>query len=385
MTRHLKILEYALSSLLRRRHKNLAILCVYTLTVSILASVLFLTHALKREASELLSFAPDLIIQRTVAGRHDFTPPEYGPAIEAIPGVGEVRPRYWGYYYDALTGSNFTVIGVEDDPGSLDLLKGRMPASPGECAVGAGVSKIRRAGLGGDLILIDSEGMGTVFEVVGVFRSSSSLLTNDLIVFRNEDVIDFFGLSEKGATDLSVQVFNRNEVQNVARKIKRLFPDTRPITREEISRTYEAVFNWRSGMMLTIFASSLIAFSILAWDKATGISGEEKREIGILKAVGWDAADILELKFWEGMAVSVTAFLLGAIAAFVHVFLLGAPLLARIMKGWSVLFPDFRLTPHFDLYQIFVIAFLTIVPYVASTIVPSWKAAVTDPETIMRS
>jgi ABC-type lipoprotein release transport system permease subunit len=137
-------------------------------------------------------------------------------------------------------------------------------------------------------------------------------------------------------------------------------------------------------MMLTIFASSLIAFSILAWDKATGISGEEKREIGILKAIGWDTADILELKFWEGMAISVTSFLLGAIAAFIHVFLLGAPLLARILKGWSVIFPDFRVTPHFDLYQIFVIAFLTIVPYVASTIVPSWKAAITDPETIMR-
>jgi len=384
VTRHLKILEYALASLLRRRYKNLAILAVYTLTVTLLASTLFLTGALKREAEELLRFAPDLIIQRSVAGRHDFTPTEYGEKIAEIPGVGEVTPRYWGYYYDALTESNFTVLGGGAGE-ELELVDGRLPSNARECAVGVGVAEIRRTRTGGELILIDSGGMGTVFDVVGVFRSSSSLLTNDLVVLTNEGVIDFFGFSGRGATDLSVQVYNRNEIQNVAKKIKRLLPDSRPITRQEIGRTYEAVFNWRSGMMLTVFASSLIAFVILAWDKATGISGAEKREIGILKAVGWDTADILELKFWEGVALSVTAFLLGAIAAFVHVFFMGAPLLARVLKGWSVIFPDFRLVPHVDLYQVLVIAFLTVVPYVVCTIVPSWKAAVTDPEAVMRS
>jgi len=75
-------------------------------------------------------------------------------------------------------------------------------------------------------------------------------------------------------------------------------------------------------MMLTIFSSALIAFCILAWDKATGISAEEKHEIGILKAIGWDTADILELKFWEGIVISLTSFLLGLLAAFIHVFFL---------------------------------------------------------------
>jgi lipoprotein-releasing system permease protein len=174
-------------------------------------------------------------------------------------------------------------------------------------------------------------------------------------------------------------------VQTVATKIKRLLPDTRPITRSEILRTYDAVFNWRSGMILTVFFAALIAFSILAWDKATGISADEKREIGILKAIGWSTSDVLELKFWEGAAISVTSFLVGLIAAFAHVFLFGAPLLARVIKGWSVVFPDFRVTPYLDLYQIFVMAFLTILPYIACTVVPSWKTAVTDPEEVMRS
>ncbi len=384
--RRFKILEYALSSLGRRKGKNLAIIAVYAFTISVLASILLLSHALRVEASAILADAPDVVVQRVSAGRHDLISTDVIDPVRQIPGVGEVRPRYWGYYFDGITGANYTVLGIDDrHTVELEMVHGALPAALGECAVGVGVAEVREVGIGDELVLVDSRGVGVIFEVVGAFRSESNLLTNDLVVMSNADVIEFFGLPEGRATDLSVEVFNPNEVQTVATKIKVLYPDTRPITRSEIIRTYDAVFHWRSGMVLTVFFSALIAFCILAWDKATGISAEEKREIGILKAIGWSTSDVLELKFWEGAAISVTSFLLGLIAAFVHVFLLDAPLLAAVVKGWSVLFPQFRVTPSLNLYQIFVMGFLTVVPYIASTVIPSWTAAITDPEEVMRA
>ena len=200
-----------------------------------------------------------------------------------------------------------------------------------------------------------------------------------------EDLMEFFQFPDGHATDLAVRIYNPREINTVANKVKRELPDTRPITRSEILRTYDAVFSWRSGMLLTVFASALVAFCILAWDKATGLSGEERREIGILKAIGWDTSDILILKFWEGMAVAMISFLIGLLGALVHVFFFGAPLLSAVIKGWSVLFPKFELTPYLDLYQVCILAFLTITPYVVSTVIPSWKAAVTEPDSIMRS
>ncbi|MEN8232412.1 MAG: FtsX-like permease family protein, partial [Thermodesulfobacteriota bacterium] len=125
-------------------------------------------------------------------------------------------------------------------------------------------------------------------------------------------------------------------------------------------------------------------FCILAWDKATGSSADQKQEIGILKAIGWDTSEVLALKFWEGLIIALTSFLLGTIAGFVHVFTFNAFFLAPVIKGWSVVFPDFHLTPHLDPYLVFTLGFLTITPYVASTVIPAWKAAITDPETIMR-
>jgi ABC-type lipoprotein release transport system permease subunit len=133
-----------------------------------------------------------------------------------------------------------------------------------------------------------------------------------------------------------------------------------------------------------MFFGALAAFCILAWDKATGLSAEERQEIGILKAIGWETSNILELKFWEGMVISLTSYLTGIILAYLHIFYFGGSFIAPALKGWSVIFPPFKLMPYVDMQQIFILFFLTVMPYVASTIIPSWKAAVTDPDVVMR-
>lgn len=384
MIKHLKIIDYAISSLFRRRHKSLAIITAFTIVVTALASILLFSNSLKIEARYVLDSAPDLIVQKIVGGRHDLIPLEYADTIKKIPGVGAVAPRYWGYYYDPLTEANYTVQGTDANAKTLQLLDGRLPSGNDECAIGAGIAEIKKTGTGGELILVDSSNTGVLYEVVGVFRAKSSMLTNDLIILPNEAVIDFFGYPPGKATDIAVQIYNKNELQTAATKVKRLLPDSRPITKTELIRTYEMVFNWRSGMMLSVFSAALIAFCILAWDKATGISADEKQEIGILKAIGWDTSEVLALKFWEGFIIALTSFLLGTIAGYLHVFTFNAFFLAPVIKGWSVVFPDFHLTPLLDPYLVFTLGFLTITPYVASTVIPAWKTAITDPETIMR-
>ena len=115
------------------------------------------------------------------------------------------------------------------------------------------------------------------------------------------------------------------------------------------------------------------------------MSAEEKREIGILKAIGWETSDVLQMKFWEGLAVSLCAFLLGVLLAYGHIFLSAASLFKPALMGWSTLYPDFRLTPFIDAYQVAILFFFTVLPYTVATIIPSWRAATTDPDLIMRS
>jgi len=382
--KQLKILEFALAALLRRKFKNFAILAMFSFTVAILSSVLSLTHALKEETAYILQDVPDLIVQRVIGGRHDLIPLQYRKEVAAIRGVTGVEPRYWGYYYDALTRANYTLIGTGGTTANLTLLDGHLPAESGQSAIGLGVAEMRGSTQSGELILVNSKNTGVLYEVSGIFRSESRLLTNDLVVLTDDDIIRFFGYPDGQATDLVVTVPNSNEIQTVAAKIKKILPDTRPITKRELIRTYDMVFNWRSGMMLTVFSAAVIAFCIIAWDKATGISGEEKQEIGILKAVGWDTADVLALKFWEGLSLSLLSLLTGLILSYIHIALFNGVILSSVIRGWSVLFPGFQIEPSFPLYHIWLMTFCTIVPYVASTVIPTWKTAITDPDSVMR-
>lgn len=385
MNRQLKLLAYALSALGRRRGRTLSLVAVYAFVVASLSSILFLTGALQQEAAAVIEGAPDLVVQRLAAGRHDPTPTDRAAPIARIAGVRSATPRIWGYYYDTLSASNYTLLGVDGPEKTLPLLDGALPAGPGECALGDGVARALRIGAGEEIILTDAAGTGVPFTVTGTFSSRSALLAHDLVLIPREELRGFFALAPGLATDIAVRVANPREVPTVAAKIKRLYPDSRLISREEIARTYDAVFTWRGGMLLAVFASAAVAFCILAWDRATGAAAEDRREVGILKAVGWDTAHVLAWKFWEGAAISLTSFLVGALAGWVHVFVFGAPLLARVMKGWSVLFPPFRLPAAVDPFELLALAFLTVVPYLAATVVPAWRLAALDPDAVVRS
>ena len=64
------LLDFTLSSLLRRKGKHLALVTVYTLIIFMLASVMLFAHALKKEIGDALSASPEIVLQRIEAGRH---------------------------------------------------------------------------------------------------------------------------------------------------------------------------------------------------------------------------------------------------------------------------------------------------------------------------
>jgi len=372
--KHLHILEFTLSSLLRRRGKNAALLGVYSLVVFFLASVMFFTRAIEREAAAVLQGAPEIVVQKMMAGRHDLIPTGYAEAVAGITGVRSVQGRLWGYYFDAVFGANYTLLVPED-----------RPLEPGWIRVGPGLVRSSAASPDNILPFRTYEGRLVTFTVEEVLPADSELVAADLILMAAEDFRMLFAFPEDRYTDLVVGVANPAEVNTVARKIAKLLPDTRPIVRDEILRTYESVFSWRSGILLFVLSGSLLAFVIFAWDKASGLSEAERKEIAILKAIGWETGEVMLMKSWEGSVIALTAFLLGTVAGYAHVFFGSSFLLASVLKGWSVLYPEFRLVPTVDAYQLFTLFFLCVVPYVVCTIVPTWRAATVDPDAVMKS
>lgn len=373
LRRQRSLLEYSLSSLARRPGKHLGLVLVYGLIVFLLASTLLFTQSLRQEAALVLAESPELIVQRLLAGRHDLIPASYLEQLGAIRGISERYGRLWGYFYDPAVRANYTLMVPREAP----------PAA-GEVQLGAGVARARGLSPGDYLSLRSARGEPFSFRIAALLAADTELVSSDLMLLNAQDFRRFFDFPADRYTDIVLRVRNPVEVRKVAEKISLALPDTRPILREEILRTYDAIFGWRQGLVFVVLTGALLAFFILAFDRASGLSAEERREIGILKAVGWETGDVLRMKFWEGAALSLTAFLLGYLLAYIHVFHFSAILFAPVLKGWAVLYPDFRPLPFVDGLQVATLFFFSVFPYTVATIIPIWRAAITDPDQVMR-
>jgi len=392
MNRYLNLLDFTIHSLVRRKGKNLFLVLLFSFLVFLFASVLLLTSAIKNEARKGVDGLPDITIQKLIAGRQVPIPASYKERIGEIFGIRKIEARIWGYYFDAATQSNYTIIGYDTKGDTWGKELGLITVQDekaeklekGKAILGEGIIKVRYMRMGQKFALHTPEFKTRSFKLIGSFKGITNLHTNDIILLSMEDAMAILGLEEELATDLGVYVYNKNEVATVAKKISEKLPGIRFVIKDQLARTYDAVYSWKSGFMLITLVGCLLAFVMMVWDKGSGLSAEEKREIGILKATGWDTSDILIMKFWEGLGISLISFLIGFIASYVYIFLLGAPILKYLVIGWSVLYPPFKFTPSMHADQLLVIFFLTVIPYTIVTIIPSWKAAIIDPDTVIR-
>ena len=357
------LIDFTLSCLLRQKGRNAALILVFTFLVFLLGSTMFFARSMRHEALAVLSESPRLIVQRTIAGRHDLLPASCIEQIRKINGVKSVRGRLWGYYYDWVSKADFTLMAARD-----------LRLEDETITVGKGIAEIQRLDEGDMLAFRSHDGESLIFQVKEILPPETELLSSDLVLMGENDFRRLFGISDRYFTDLIVEADSAAEAA-VEENILQLLPETRVISRNDILKTYDAAWGWRGGLFAVVFPGAVMAFLILVLDKAMGLNAEEQREIGALKSIGWRTSDVLLMKSWEGCAISATSFFIGILMAYVHVFMASAKLFQPFLKGWSMLYPDFTLTPFISPFQITALFLFVSIPYTAAVVVPSWKAA----------
>jgi lipoprotein-releasing system permease protein len=246
------------------------------------------------------------------------------------------------------------------------------------------VARLRRRQPGGRLYLVAPSGEFLNLRVRAVLDPVSAGFSSDLVLLDEADFRRFFRLPADVYTDLALRVRNPSEVPKVAEKAGLALRSHRVVTRDDLLRSYQHLFSWREGLLLAWGGAALLAFAILAFDKASGLSAAERHEIGVLKALGWDTRDIVHWKLWEAGVVAGSALVLGGLLAYAHVFVLGAPLLRPVLQGWSVLFPRSDWVPVIDGLSLATLAMLAVLPYLASIVWPVWRTAAADPDEVLR-
>jgi len=381
------MIKFALSSLKRRFWKHFSIFFIYTSLIWVTSSVLLISLSLKKELFLTLDALPEIFVQKSVAGRLVPIEVERVERIEEIAGVEMAFPRVWGYYYFKPAGVNFSVVGVED-VGYTQNLTNFLALNDFEgevMVVGEGVKRILEKYYYKKFFnFITPNGDFVQVKLLGTFPTSSAFESSDTILLPLPIARKIFELPQALATDIVVKVPNPKEIPLIASKIQNLYPDTRVITKEDLKASYQNLFDYKSGLFLALFLGAFFAFFILAFERMSGIGKEESREIGVLKALGWQVKDVLKLKFLEAVLIVGSAFLIGFLGSYFFVFGMQAPGLIKLFEGFSILKPKVELIPVWDWGVFATIFFATVPLYLFATLIPNWKVSVSDPEEVLR-
>lgn len=385
------ILAHAFAALGRRKARSLALGGGLAFAVALVAAVLFLTESLRAEAERARAARSDIVVQKLVGGRPTTIPKAERTKLEDIPSVRSVEPRVWGYVFLPALQGNVTIVSSPRGAPAITVANGVLHSgrdlTPGQHEMIAGVELAHFLGMlpGDELGLPSADPRVHAMKLVGTFRSSLDLWTSDVVLCDEDDARALLGVSDGDATDIAVTLANPAEARVVARTIVERMPGARVIERDLQERVYHLAYGRRAGLVLGALIPAILALFVLAWDRASGIGSDERREIAILKAVGWSTADVLWAKLFESILVGACATALGLLLGYAWIFWLGAPGLRPALVGWSVLYPRSSLTPAVDAAQLIGVTTAVLGPFVLLSIVPAWRAATLDPIESMRS
>lgn len=377
----------------KHRVKHIAIFIISVIIVSLLSAMMFISSSIKQDALLTLDAQPDFVIQKLIGGKSVPINTGLVDTFSQMRGVSAVVPRVYGRYFTPDRERYFNIIGVDffDEQLNQNLkklfetLKIKEFLQKPHMIIGQGVKSYLDANYYKEYFNFQlPTGEMKKITIYDSFDHDTNLISNDIIITDIELARNILGYEEESATDIALNVPNDAERDNVKFKLLSSHFDTKVISKDDIANGYENFYNYKSGIFLLLFIIVFLTFMLILYQRYSMINSSDKKEIAILRSVGWSIKDVLKLKVSETLIVGLFAFVLGILIAFIYVFLLDAPLLRNIFLGFNNLENSVSFTPIFDFGLISSLFLFFIVPFVASVLIPVWKIAIIDPNEAMK-
>ena len=358
---------WAVRDLLRYPAESILLgLCLAAL-VALPGTAMLLSRGLAETSAQLLAAGPDLVIRRV--GGAGFLPlPEADgiAAARSVPGVIGVRSRIWGTAAGP-DGPVTVVTRSPDAPEAPEIVPD--PPKPGAAVVGPGIS-VPDAGT------IPLTGVDPVtVRVAGRFPESLSMAAHDLVWLHPADARRLLGIPADSVSDLAVEVFHEAEADAIQPDLAAAFPWPVRITpRQSVVGRYRADLARRGGLVTVSFMPAVLGLSLLVLTTVRSAWGR-RREIALLRALGWTAGDVVRLTLRRALAVGLPATALGMGAAYTLVFWPGIRWPGALLLGWSGPPPALRLDPAGAPLTLLTLAALVLIPYLAAAVLPALRAA----------
>ena len=388
LDKHAALFLNALRCLVRNPVRSVVVILCLTALLSPFVAGIAISEGIKAQHREMLKQGGDVYVARDNYGSNAPIELAMMDQIRDIPGVTNVIPRIIGRTY--VRGKLLVVLGVapENFPRSIEIVGGRGLEGRGEVLIGKKAAAYAGMDVGGRFSITRRPEM--LFEIVGVFASSLNPWNANLILMDFEDAAELFGSAGK-ATDLSV--YTRPGYQGIVDVIVRLseeeadmgLPPLRVQTHDLIHRYSQRGFNIKAGVYTgfycLVFALAIPSIGILS---GFGLS-ERKREIGVMKASGWETQEVLEMVALENLVLSIASvpFIVLVTAAWVHLFN-GAWISKFFIASIEGMIP-FAVPSRIFPVPLLLGTFLAVILTMVGSIYSTWRASVVPPSEAMRA
>ena len=385
-------LHFLTLMLFKQKSKHMGAVLISVIIIFLLSSVLFISSSLQYSLFQTLEDEADFTVHRVQAGKAVNTPLFWLDEIVEINGVTHVSPRVYGRYFFSPRENSFLIVGVDlfEEQSSQTLqtllkdLDLKSFLSQESMLVGEGVKTFLEAHYYSESFTFKTpEGKFKKVRIADTLSEQSRLLSNDMIIMPIDLAREIFGMGEEEVTDITFNVPNDAEWDNIITKLHLLFYDVRVIEKREVKKAYENLYNYKGGLFLILYLVTIVTFILILYQRYSMVYSTEKKEIGILRAVGWSIKDILKLKFYENLVIVLVSFIAGVTLAYFYVYLFHAPLLSQIFLGGSNLGNTVTFVPVLKFGTLASIFLFYAIPFLAAVLIPAWKIAVTPPKEAM--
>lgn len=382
LAKHYNLFSEAAASIFRNWGRSaVVIMCLVGVLLPFITAMA-VSEGVRQQADISVAAGADIYVAGEMYGRNGPVPLTLVPVIEKLPGVVKVVPRIVGRTY---LGEELAVVVGIDSREDLALKKGRKIDVSGQALFGEALA--RRLGLEVGTEFRFPSNPGLPFTVAGILEPQLSIWSTSMVIIPFADAVNLFKLPGQ-ASELLVYCRPGTEI-NIAEQLALMIkpwdqlPALRVQTRTIVSNYLTRGFDSQAGTFamfyLTAFALAIPALLILS-----GLGrGVRRREIGIMKATGWQSLEILEMTFFENLLLALIGSLLPIILAAAWLKIGNGIGIAPLFISGSGWLPDFPVPARFLPLPALLSFVFGLLLTMTGTVIPTWKAAVTPPMTTM--
>lgn len=393
-SKHIVFWSVAARNIQRFPARTISIFVPLFIVMTLASVMIFVKDGISHDALYSAGALADITVQQMSGGRPGLIQGKLISEIAALKNVRKVTPKVWGYVPLKIGQEKFiyTLMGI--DPGnilspdniSLVIEEGRFLNSgdKNRAVVGKAFAAQNMLKIRDKINFSDELGNQYQFDIVGIFNSSAKIYTANLIVTDINSAKAFLGYGSDQYSDLSVYLDDPSLADLVARSIVASHDNVRALTKDDLSAGIKRLYEFKSGIFQLMWLILLLTVLLLAWSEGGGSALSMKKEIGVLKAIGWRTLDIIEIKMMEIIIIGLSGITLGILSGILYVHL-GAPIASEYFLGQAASYPRFSLPIYIEWGSLFLLFITGLFPLCAATIFPAWLMGTIEPDSAIRS